>query len=75
MARECGTYGSEERCAYRVLMRRPEGRIPLRRPTHRMEGNIIMDRQEVGWGGMDWLDLAQERASGGPLAVMNLRFI
>ena len=46
---------------YRVLVGKPEGRRPLGRPRHRWEVNIKMDGQEVGWGGMDWIDLAQDR--------------
>jgi hypothetical protein len=48
----------EGRGAYRVLVRRPEGRRPLGRPRHRWEDNIKMDLQEVGWGactGLIWL--------------------
>ena len=47
--------------AYRVLVRKPEGKRPLGRPMHRWKGNIKMDLQEVRWGGgwkMDWIDLA-----------------
>ena len=61
MGREYSTYGRQERCAYRVLVGRPEGRIPLGRARRRMKGNIRMDLQEVGWEGMDWTDLAQDR--------------
>jgi hypothetical protein len=69
----CSTYG-EKRGAYRILVRRPEGRRPLGRPRHRWEDNIKMDLQEVGWG-MDWIDLAQDRDRWRALvnAVMNLR--
>jgi hypothetical protein len=49
----------EGRGAYRILVVRPEGR-PLGRPMHRWE-NIKMDPQEVGWKGMDWIDMAQDR--------------
>jgi hypothetical protein len=48
----------EERGAYRILVRRPEGRRPFGRPRHRWEDNIKMDLQEVGWGtrtGLIWL--------------------
>jgi len=38
----------ERRGAYRVLVRKPEGKRPLRRPRHRWEDNIKMDLQEVG---------------------------
>jgi len=37
---------------------KPEGRLPLGRSRHRWEGNIKMDLQEVGFGGMDWIELA-----------------
>jgi hypothetical protein len=40
---------------YRVLVPRPEGKRPLVRPRCRWEGNIKMNLQEVGWGGMDWM--------------------
>jgi hypothetical protein len=40
---------------------KPEGRRQLGRPRHRWEGNIEMDLQEVGCGGMDWIKLAQDR--------------
>jgi hypothetical protein len=51
----------ERRGAYRILVGRPEGRRPLGRPRRRWEGNIKMDIQEVGRGGMDWIDMAQDR--------------
>ena len=51
----------ERRGAYRVLVGKPEGQRPLRRPRHRWEDNIKIDLQEVGYGGMDWFDLAQDR--------------
>jgi hypothetical protein len=64
----------EGRGAYRVLVGRPEGRRPLGRPRHRWEDNIKMDLQEVGWGGMDWIDMAQDRDRWRVLVsmVMNL---
>ena len=42
-------------------MGRPEGKRPLRTPRLRCEDDIKMDLQEVEWGGMDWMDLAQGR--------------
>ena len=42
-------------------MGKPEEKKPLRRPRHRWEDNIKIDLQEVGCGGMDWIDLAQDR--------------
>jgi hypothetical protein len=61
--------------AYRALVGKPEERRPLRRPRRRWEDNIKMDLREVGWGGMDWINLAQVRDGWRALvnAVMNLR--
>jgi hypothetical protein len=65
----------EGRGAYRVLVGRPEGRRPLGRPRHRWKDNIKMDLQEVGWGGMDWIVMAQDRDRWRAVvsAVMDLR--
>jgi hypothetical protein len=49
------------RSVYRILVWKPEGKVPLRRPRPRCEDNINMDLQEVGYGGMDWTELAQDR--------------
>ena len=46
---------------YRVLVGKPEGKRPLGRPRRRWEDNIKMDLQEVGCGGMDWIELAWDR--------------
>ena len=42
-------------------MGKPEGKRPLGRPRRRWEDNIKTDLQEVGFGGMDWIELAQDR--------------
>ena len=51
----------ERRGVYRVLVGKAEGKRPLGRPRHRLEDNIKMDLQEVRYGGMDWIDLTQDR--------------
>ena len=51
----------ERRGVYRVLAGKLEGKRPLGRPRCRWEDNIKMDLQEVGCGGMDWIDLALDR--------------
>ena len=65
----------ESRHACRILMERPEGWKPLGRPRHTWEDNIKIDLKEVGWGGMDWIDLAEVRNRRRAFvnAVMNLR--
>jgi hypothetical protein len=54
----------ERRGVYGVLVGKPEGKRPLGRLRHRWEEYIKMDPQEVGFGDMDWIDLAQNRADG-----------
>jgi len=56
-------------------VRKPEGRRTLERPRPRWVDNIKMDLQELGCGGMDWIELAQDRDRWRALvtAVMNLR--
>jgi len=65
----------ERRGVYRVLVEKPEGKRPLGRPRPRWEDNIKMDLQEVGFGGMDWIELAQDRDRRRTLVnvIMNLR--
>jgi hypothetical protein len=60
---------------YRFLVGKPEGKRPLGRPRGRWEDNIKMDFQEVGCGGMDWIELPQSRDRWRVLvnAVMNIR--
>jgi hypothetical protein len=59
---------------YRVLVGKPEGKRPLGRSTRRWEDNSKTDLHEVRFGGMDWIELAQDRGRWRVLvnAVMNL---
>jgi hypothetical protein len=51
----------EKRNAYRILVGMPEGKSPLGRARRRWVDNIIMHLREIGWDGMDWTDLGQDR--------------
>ena len=51
----------EKRGVYRVLVGKPEGKRQLGRPRRRWEDNIKVDLQTLGCGGLDWIDLAQDR--------------
>jgi hypothetical protein len=76
MGRACSTSG-EKRNAYRILVGKPEGKRPLGRPRRRWVDNIKTDLREIGWDGMDWIDLAQDRDQWRALVntVMNIRVL
>jgi hypothetical protein len=65
----------DRRGACRVLVGRPDVKPPLARPNRRWEDIIKMDLQKLGWGGVDWIDLDQDRDRWRALlnSVMNLR--
>jgi hypothetical protein len=62
---------------YRVLVGKPEEKRPLGRPRGRWEDGIKMDVREIGWGGVEWIHLAQDRDRWRAVvnAVMNLRVL
>jgi hypothetical protein len=65
----------EKRNAYRILVGKPEGKRLLGRPRRRWVDNINIDLREIGWDGIDWIDLAQDRDQWRALVntVMNIR--
>jgi hypothetical protein len=66
-----------KRNAYRILLGNPEGKRPLGRPRRRWVNNIKMDLREIGWNGMEWISLGQDRDQWRALvnAVMNLQVL
>jgi hypothetical protein len=67
----------EGRNLYRVLVGKPKGKRSLGRPKRRWEDGIKMDLGEIGWGGVEWIHLAQDRDRWRAVvnAVMNLRVL
>jgi hypothetical protein len=67
----------ERRNVYRVLMGKPEGKRPIGKPRRRWKDGIRMALREIGWGGVEWIHLAQERDRWRAVvnAVMNLRVL
>jgi hypothetical protein len=74
MGGTCSTNGGEAN-AYRIQVGKPEGKTPLGRPRHRWVDNIKMDLREIGWEGMDWSDVAEDRDQWKAFVktVLNLR--
>jgi hypothetical protein len=64
-----------KRNADRILVGKPEGERPLRRPRRRWVDNIKMGLREIGWDGVDWIHVAQDRDKwrAHVNTVMNLR--
>jgi hypothetical protein len=60
MGRECSTHGAKIN-AYRILVGKPEEKRPLGRPRDKWENNIKIDLRQMGWSGMDCIDLAEGR--------------
>jgi hypothetical protein len=76
MGGTCSTNG-EKRNNYRSLVGKPERKRPLGRPRRRWVDSIRMDLGEIACGGVDWIDLAQDRDKWRALvnSVMNLRVL
>jgi hypothetical protein len=51
----------EKKNSYSIFVRKPEGKTPLGRPRRRWEDNIKMNLREIGWEGMDYIHLSQDR--------------
>jgi hypothetical protein len=70
----CRKNGIEEKCVQNIN-RKSEGKRPLMRPRRKREGNIKTDLRETSWGGVDWIQLAQDRDQWQALVntVMKLR--
>jgi hypothetical protein len=65
----------EKRNAYRMLVGKPEGKRPLGRRRLRWVDNTKIDLRDIGWDGMDWIDLTQDRDQWKALVntLMNFR--
>jgi hypothetical protein len=64
----------EKRKVYRLLVRKPRGKGPLGRPRGRMVDKIKMCRREIGWSGVDWTGLVQDKDKWTALVTVVLNF-
>jgi hypothetical protein len=73
MLKACSTHG-EKRNVCRGVVGNPEGKGRLGIPIRRWEDNIKMDLREIGWDGLDWIDVTQDRGQWRALVdtAMNL---
>jgi hypothetical protein len=73
MGRACST-NREKRNAYRILLGKPEEKRQLGRPRRRWVDNTKMDLREMGWDGVNWINLAEDRGQWRALVntVMNI---
>jgi hypothetical protein len=67
--------GEKRSATYRIFVGNPDGKRPLGRPRRRWVDNIEMDLREIGWDGMDWIHVAQDRDQWRALVntIMKLR--
>jgi hypothetical protein len=77
MGRACSTNGKEKKNAYRILVGKLEEKRPLGRRRRRWVNNTKMDLRKIGWGGMDCIDLSQDRDQWKVLVntIMNFRIL
>jgi hypothetical protein len=64
----------ENKHAYRLMVGKPEGKRPIERTRHKWVDNVNMDLRGIGWGGMDWIHLAQDRSQWRALVNMVINF-
>jgi len=57
----CSTHGREEKRIEFFFVGEPQGKRPLRKPRRRWDDNIGMDLRGMGWEGLDWMHLAEDR--------------
>jgi hypothetical protein len=76
VGRACGIHGRGEK-SVQVLVGKPKGKRPLRRPRCKWEDGIRMDLKEIGWEGAEWVQLAQDRGRWQAVVtvVMNLQVL